>query len=270
MPDPELAKQGLLQLPVELLQLILARLLDPQSLACAIEASRTLYIIFKRNKPLIIGAVMERSVGAGILRDAKMAMGCNPPLLCTKLADQLSDLDEQMQEELDKYVVNFLRKDTETAGLGRQAWTLSDAIALSTFHAEVVLPLKDMFIQAASDLACCVMSERIKESLEVRPASYLEEERICRSLYRFELFRRLFGCFGWRSDEMIELAMMFFSGFSPCEIAQIGCIHDFLGRQITPGEHLFTLRHSGGCIRRLKLAYTISMCISSLPLSSIG
>lgn len=72
----------------------------------------------------------------------------------------------------------------------------------------------------------------------MRPVSNPEKERICRALYRFELFRRLFGYFAWWTDELMGLAMVFFTRLSPWEIAQLGCIHDFLGRQVIPSEQV--------------------------------
>jgi hypothetical protein len=114
--------------------------------------------------------------------------------------------------------------------LTRTSWALGDALALGDFHSEVILPLKDRFIQASSDPRSCAMAARIRKSLEVRPVSYLEQERICRALYRFEISRRLFGCFAWRPDELMEFTTTFFSKFAPREIAQLGWLYPRLSR----------------------------------------
>lgn len=241
MSELEDVKPGILQLPVELLQHILASLPDPRSLANAIQVSRTFYLAFKENEQNAIATVLECCVGTGVLPEAKLARDCDPPVLTTKLTDQPPDLDDdQLSEELNAYVMKFLRGEPRQSDLTRSRCTLSDALTLGNFHTDVILPLKARLIQASSDPASCIMSAKVKESLDVRSVSHLEEERISRALYRFELFRRLFGCFAWRTDELIGLATAFFSRFSPWEIAQIGCIHDFLCQQVIPGKQVFT------------------------------
>ncbi|KAL6366094.1 hypothetical protein LRP88_00190 [Fusarium phalaenopsidis] len=59
-----------------------------------------------------------------------------------------------------------------------------------------------------------------------------EWERIERVLYRFELFRKLFGRFHQSEGKLKPLAKSFFQKFAPWENAQLGCIHDFLAREV--------------------------------------
>lgn len=234
MSEPDDAERGILRLPVELLQDILVCLPDPRSLVRTIQASPAFYSSFKQNEQHIIATVLTNCIGTGVLREAQLTRDCVPPVLSTELAEEPLDLDKELQDKLDTYIVDFLRSWPIASDLTRTSWALGDALALGDFHSEVILPLKDRFIQASSDPRSCAMAARIRKSLEVRPVSYLEQERICRALYRFEIFRRLFGCFSWRTDELMDFTTIFFSEFTPWEIAQLGCIHDFLGRQITP------------------------------------
>lgn len=238
MSQIETEGRGILQLPVELLQNILTCLPDPRSLVRTIQASPTLLLSFKGNEQRIIAAVLTNCIGTGVLREVWLTRVCAPPVLSTKLVEQPIEVDEDedMQVQLDTYITEFLHDRMGAGDVTLTSWNLSDALALGYFHTEVILPLKDRFIEAASDGASCSMAARVKNSLRGRPASRLEEERICRSLYRFELFRRLFGCFSWRSDVLVDFMTMFFSKFAPWEIAQLGCIHDFLGGQIVPGK----------------------------------
>lgn len=240
MTQLEDVERGILKLPVELLQHILPCLSDPRSLVSAIQISRIFYPNFQENEQHIVATVLERCVGAGVLREAKPTRNCVPPVLSTKLTEQPPDLDDKLQEELNMCISRFLHDQPGKIDSNQSSCTLSDALALGNFHADVILPLKASFIQTSSDPKSCMMSAKVEESLSMRSASNLEEERICRALYRFELFRRLFGCFAWRTDELMDLATMFFSMFSPWEIAQIGCIHDFLGRQVIPGKKTST------------------------------
>lgn len=234
-------QRGILQLPVELLQQILACLPEPRSLFLATQTSRILYLIFKENDQHIITNVLTNCFGPGLLREAQLTRDCTPPVLSTRLSELSDDLDEELQYELNIYVARFLCSELGESNLTRSSWTLRDALAMHSFHADVILPLKNRFIQASSDPSSCAMSAVVNKSFEVRPVSELEAERICRTLYRFELFRRLFGCFAWRTDELMGSAMSFFSKFSPWEVAQLGCIHDFLSRQVAQGMFECTL-----------------------------
>lgn len=257
MSQPDDTERGILRLPVELLQDILACLPDPRSLVRTIQASPAFYSSFKQDEQHIVATVLTNCIGTGVLREAQLTRDCVPPVLSTELAEEPLDLDEELQDRLDTYIVDFLRSWPTASELTQTSWALRDALALGDFHSKVILPLKDKFIQASSDPKSCTMAARIRKSLEVRPVSYLEQERICRALYRFEIFRRLFGCFSWRTDELMEFTTMFFSKFAPWEIAQLGCIQDFLGRQITPGKTL-TASHR----RRIKISISLSLRFS--------
>ncbi|KAI1080236.1 hypothetical protein F5B20DRAFT_119647 [Whalleya microplaca] len=117
---------------------------------------------------------------------------------------------------------------------------MRDALMINDFHVQVVSKLAQRFIQA-----CVTNSESfclpLENSLRSRPISHLEEERITRALYRFELFRRLFGWFQHLEDEDIPrlhdslpYLAIFFSKFAPWENAQLACMNDFLAGEILP------------------------------------
>ncbi|ROV96851.1 hypothetical protein VPNG_09275 [Cytospora leucostoma] len=243
MSRPDSSKRGILRLPLELLQDILACLADPRSLVCAIKASRTLYYSFKGNEQHILTVIMANCIGAGVLREAQLTRDCTPPILSTRVTVDPDETpwdetpEEKLQDELWTYLADFdLRGFQEAGNSAPKSWAISDALALGNYHTEVVLPLKDRFIKAASDPASCTMAAKLRGGLEVRPVTRLEEERICRALYRFELFRRFYGCSSrlrWVAEQE-GIAVEFFLKFAPWEIAQLGCIHDFLCRQIIP------------------------------------
>ncbi|KAK7735632.1 hypothetical protein SLS53_007372 [Cytospora paraplurivora] len=232
------SQRGILRLPLELLQDILTCLADPRSLACAIQASRALYYSFKGNEQHILTAAMTNCIGAGVLREAQLARDCSPPILNTRVVGYPVDphkmVGEELEEEQRTYLAAFLLHNWPESGDSvRKSWAISDALALGKYHTEVILPLKDRFIKAASDPASCTMAAKLRKGLEVRSVTNLEEERICRALYRFELFRRVYGC-NSRLEWLAGVAQTFLHKFAPWEIAQLGCIHDFLGEQITP------------------------------------
>lgn len=239
MSRPDSSERGILRLPLELLQDILACLTDPRSLVCALQASPALYYSFKGNEQHILAAIMTNCIGAGVLREAQLTRDCTPPVLATRVAGYPADphkkVGEELEEELRMYLAAFLLRDwPEAGGSARKSWAISDALTLGNYHTEVILPLKDQFIKAASDPASCTMAAKLRKGLEVRPVTNLEEERICRALYLIELFRRVYGC-NSRLEWLGGVAQVFLHKFAPLEIAQLGCIHDFLSEQITPG-----------------------------------
>lgn len=232
------AKHGLLQMPVELLQQILVSLSEPRSIALVIQTSRILYLSFKEHEQHIISSALLNCFGTGgLLREAELTWDCILPVPAT-----------DFRRDPMAHVKRFLGVGLEGSHRGRSSWTLRDAWEIHSFHADVILPLKDLFIQASSDPELCAISAGVNKSLKTRPVSDLEAERICRTLYRFEMFRRLYGwldsSYGFRDDDLWDLSVAFFPRFAPWEIAQMGCIHDFLGHQVATGRSSLPFRYS--------------------------
>ncbi|POS79252.1 hypothetical protein DHEL01_v202342 [Diaporthe helianthi] len=224
-------KHGLLQTPVELLQQILASLPEPRSLVSAIRTSRLLYLSFKQHEQHIISSVLINCFGTGgVLREAELTLDCTPPVPRTD--------PRESQVDPIACVERFFGADLEGSHCRRSRWTLRDAWEIHSFHADVVVPLMDRLVQASSDPESCAVSAGLNQSLKTRPISNMETERICRALYRFEMFRRLYGWFDLsaRSHDgnLLQLCFAFCLKFAPWELVQMGCINDFLGQQVAP------------------------------------
>ncbi|UPK95544.1 hypothetical protein LCI18_006479 [Fusarium solani-melongenae] len=114
---------------------------------------------------------------------------------------------------------------------------MTEAFILNDFHVHAVSPLAGRFVIICTERY--EWQESLWESIQERPVSEAEWERIERVLYRFELFRRLFGRFHQSEGKLKPLAKSFFQKFAPWENAQLGCIHDFLAREVELEAHMF-------------------------------
>ncbi|KAM5351173.1 hypothetical protein ACJ41O_003896 [Fusarium nematophilum] len=217
--------------PLELWQSILAYLPDVPSLASAALSCRSLYTAFKSREHGLVQSVLVNCIGVANLPEALITQRCSPPLLSIHVERQnLPTGDEQMRQ-MREYVFNFVTH-LERPSLGSAEISLAEGLALGDFHVQTVSPLTQSFVEACSKRSG--WQRPLEESLQTRPLSRTERERIERALYRFEMFRRLFGCFGEEIDELLNFATTFFSKFAPWESAQLGCIHDFLARELLP------------------------------------
>ncbi|OTB13372.1 hypothetical protein K445DRAFT_14044 [Daldinia sp. EC12] len=219
-------------LPSELLNGILASLPDVKSLVSATSSCRAMYSTFKESESIILSSVLSNSLGVGILPIATMTYKCSPPFYSDNLAPYVLFHTLEQVETLETYISNFVTR-LEPPTPSSIKWTMRDAIAVENYHRQVVLKLTEKFIQACRAIPSPCLD--IGRSLQASPPSSSEKERIARSLYHFEIFRRLFGYLGKMQDrDLHKCAMTFFSKFAPWENAQLACIHDFLARQIVP------------------------------------
>ena len=237
----------LLTLPAEIQHCILASLIDVRSLASAALVCRAFYSTFKSDKESLIRDVLINCVGYNILPEALIAHQCSPPYLSVQVERAIILPEDRLElDRLHDYASEFLKRLKRPA-VTTIICTMRDAITISDFHLQVVSVLTQRFIQACARAAPIHLP--LEHSLRSRPASPSEEDRIARTLYRFETFRRLFGCFctnpehpvHWTDEEpLLHYTLIFFSKFAPWENAQLGCINDFLAREVMPGEFMIS------------------------------
>ena len=231
---------GLPNLPAEIQRSILASLPDPRSLALAALVCRALYSTFKADENSLIRDVLVNCVGFNTLPEALITHRCSPPYLSVR--DDELYVHRRWEPKLHLYVSDFLQS-LERPAITSIICTMRDAIKIGDFHSQVVSVLTQRFIQACARAAPSLPT--LEESLRWNPASPSERTRIARTLYRFETFRKLFGCF-WDSDRaLLHYSSIFFSKFAPWENAQLGCIHDFLAREVMPGEYTLSFCKGG-------------------------
>lgn len=151
-----------------------------------------------------------------------------------------------------RYIVEFLR-DLDRTSFEKTIISMTEAFTLNDFHVHTVSPLAERFVVICTERY--EWQEPLWESIEERPVSKTEWERIERVLYRFELFRKLFGRFHDSAAKLTPLVKFFFQNFAPWENAQLGCIHDFLAREVGQGmsHQLLSMTRSSPFLRSLQL-----------------
>jgi hypothetical protein len=222
------------RLPFELRHCILASLSDIPSLISAALSCRALYATLREGENIIAGHVLINSLGPSVLPEAVVTHRCSPPFCSVNVASATEFSSDEQVKVLKNYVSNFLGH-LERPVLSSTRWSMQDAVALDDYHHRVILKLAQRFIQACGRASSFRLE--IGNSLQSHPPSISEQARIVRSLYRFETFRRLFGCLGNMDNEILHLVIVFFSKFAPWENAQLACIHDFLAWQVRPGAY---------------------------------
>ncbi|KAI0013801.1 hypothetical protein F4779DRAFT_561416 [Xylariaceae sp. FL0662B] len=241
-------------LPIELRCCILAFLPDLQSLVSSTLTCHALHDALMARQTGIIQGVLINCIGLGSLPEAIIAHQCSPPYLGvhgdnTTWPAPANHLDgEQKQKQFD-YISKFLQR-LERPSVPSNTWTMRDALTLGNFHFQIVLPLTKKFTEAC---ARTISNFPIPlNGLSSRPMSRSEEDRIARAFYRFEMFRRLFGCFNKSVEAEVErFHQIFFFKFAPWENAQLGCIHDFLHNQISPAADAIV----GACADDLGISF---------------
>lgn len=233
MTDLEAGKQSLLRLPNELLEGILFCTPDATTLASVALSCRRMYEIFKRNEGNIVGNVLRACIGATVLPEALLTLQCTPPILNTDIVAEGDWRVEQVTAQTN-YVSHFCQ-NMRQARESRSKYRMGQAIALCDFHEQVVRPLQERFIASRTSSRSKLNFPKLRKSLDARPLSQLERERICRSLYRFEIYRKLYG-YSQSSYPLADRSDDFFLQYTGWELAQLGCIHDFLAHEVIPSE----------------------------------
>ncbi|KAI8963187.1 hypothetical protein F5Y11DRAFT_365344 [Daldinia sp. FL1419] len=219
-------------IPIEVCHRILVYLPDVTSLVSAALSCRALYETLKDGEHIIVRSVLINSFGLSVLPVATLAYKCSPPYLSTNPTFSPGYPSDRQVRLLKRYLFDFIGNLERPTPL-RTRLSLRDAIALDTYHHGVVSKLAQKFIKAcARTSSSCPLG--IKRSLRKLPFSTWEWDRVFRSLYHFEIFRKLFGCLGFMENDIKHLVMVFFAKFAPWENAQLATIHDFLADQVMP------------------------------------
>ncbi|RTE84294.1 hypothetical protein BHE90_001155 [Fusarium euwallaceae] len=219
----------LLAAPMEVHQHILASLSDIPSLAAAALSCRQLYAAFKNAEPALVRSVLINCIGAANLPEALITHRCSPPYPSSNHIElQPRPIHHRMDSQC-RYILKFL-EDLDRANFENTEISMTEAFFLDDFHIHTVLPLAQRFVVICTERY--EWQEPLWESIEELPVSQTEWERIERVLYRFELFRKLFGRFDRSEGKLMPFAKSFFQKFAPWENAQLGCIHDFLCREV--------------------------------------
>ena len=207
-------KSTLERMPVELKQKLLGFLPDLMSLRSTALTCSSFYQSFISAELLVTTSVLKNQVDLEVLPEAVAALAS-------------SYLQPWTRERIQEFVHDHL----DSRKSQPPSWTLSEALPLDSLHRHV------------QSFAAAFASETLTEKLGLDeldaipkyPPSSDEIYRIQRALYRFELYCNLFRDPKRTLFEIDEQMRLFLHKFSPWEIEQLGSIHDYLFRDISPG-----------------------------------
>lgn len=197
-------------LSIELKQKILSGIANIISLRAAALSCPALYSAFLSAETHIVTHVLFNEVDFGVLPEAIIAQEALRQEPCTE-----------------KLVQEFIARHLHERHLPPKRWSLCDAIRIAKLHA-CVSELALQFIAVVTTKSSII---------ESRSVTRAEICRIERALYQFELFCNLFRGFEDSDYSLLKrLFDTFFDKFSPWEIEQLACVHDYLVQIIYPGN----------------------------------
>ena len=214
---------SLTALTPELKCLIFTNLPDVTSAKSLALVSSSFYYTFLDAQSLILTQILQNEISTDLVQGACAAYKASKIPLWTKQA---------VEEFLDRYFKRFVHDNTPK-------WNLSEALHMSKVHTCV-----EFF---AAEFAALALSKNPSMRGSNAAPSSKELMRIKRILYRFELYCNLFrkpsydrmrrgerNCLIQPSPfGAEEQRKNFFDKFSPWENEQLGCIHDYLIKEIT-------------------------------------
>ncbi|KAI1288285.1 hypothetical protein F5Y03DRAFT_404932 [Xylaria venustula] len=202
------------RMPIELVRMILSSLSDVESLRAAVISCPVFYHAFRNAEKSITGDVLLNQIDVSVLPDAMAAR-------------ESSELfDPSKKEGPFEIVTGFITQTIRPRPTPPRSWSLIEALRLARVH-RCVERLTNQFAQVTLSTG--------RAACNTPPGITLQERhRIQRALYRFEVYRNLFGLkyirmffAAFLHDDNHPL-LKFFGSFAPWEIEQLGCVHDFL------------------------------------------
>lgn len=213
-------------LSVELVRLVLSALPDVASLRATISSCPVFYSAFLEAEAAITTRVLLKQINASVLPEAIAALESSR--LC------LNDDEESCDEGA---ILAFMDQNIRHRPVVPSSWSLLEALRVTQLHGPVG-ELAVSFVNEAVDKPPLNRSRSLSVACQ-------EVCRIERALYRFETYCNLFrGSLMLLGSPVLlmrlrfyrEQQRLFFTNFAPWENEQLGCIHDFLVRAVTPGQ----------------------------------
>ncbi|KJK79987.1 hypothetical protein H634G_04226 [Metarhizium anisopliae BRIP 53293] len=202
-------------LSVELLQMVLSELPDVSSLRAAALSCPLLYGVFLEADTTITTRVLLNQIDDSVLPEAELAF-------------LSSSLHHGPEPKYRHVVVDFITQNLRQRPTPPSSWSLQKALQLERLHL-CVSELTQKFVHTTLTTYPMTQSKCT--------ATRLERCRIERAFYRFELYCNLFRMLPEIGAELpirVEQNKLFFACFAPWENEQLGCIHDFLVRAVSP------------------------------------
>lgn len=206
-------------LSVELVRMILSALPDIATLQKTAISCPLFYHAFLEVEKFISTRIISSQVDHEVLPEAFAAIESSK---ARKIHSGTKHSDNK--EAVTVYIARNLRQRPEPPKL----WTLNEAVRLEKLHISVSWFANKFATEALA-----------KDPLNRTNAIATPQEisRIQRALYRFEIYCNLFRDINKKQSIFYpDQKTLFFSNFAPWEIEQLGSVHDFLARAVTPGE----------------------------------
>lgn len=201
-------------LPTEILQLILSRAPDAQTLQNLILSDPSFGRAFSAAQKLILNDVLVRQFRPRVLSDA------------------LATLSLTLCPPKDRHgVEEFLSQHKPNLQTAPKNWTLNDALNLHQIHENVEYFAND-FISSLSTHP--ITGDPLSEPIVLSSG---ERDRIYSTMYRFDLYCKLFSLSKLDSDERRK---MFLDKFSPWENEQMATIYEYLFGKLSIGMFEFS------------------------------
>ncbi|CAG9994012.1 unnamed protein product [Clonostachys byssicola] len=201
----------------ELIRAILCSVEGLDGLRCAILTCRLFYDVFSRTPSAIVHQVFFNELDTNHVRREAIAA-----LYASKLAlsnPTISLIQAFFQDHLEQ------RNEFDTQ------LTIEEAAGASRLHA-VVSSLAEEFSKTTL-LKLAAACRHDSHTLELLTS---EKARIMRALYMAEIFFNLFRTTSSNIPEAAQRQCMndFLVHFTPLEVEQLACVHDFLFRKVSP------------------------------------
>ncbi|KAI1347768.1 hypothetical protein F5Y01DRAFT_307292 [Xylaria sp. FL0043] len=202
-------------LSVELVCMILSALPDVESLQTAVLSCPLFYSAFRAAETSVTTHVLFSQIDASVLPEAMAAIE----------SSRLGAFKERCKRQRWDAARDFITRNLRKRPIPPDTWLLKRALPLGRLHS-CVEELAKQFAEATvsrGPAARCPLSTTNRERC-----------RIQRALYRFEIYCKLLCEADWERRIYHNQDILFFSNFSPWENEQLGCVHDFLVRAVSP------------------------------------
>ncbi|EPE31139.1 hypothetical protein GLAREA_04106 [Glarea lozoyensis ATCC 20868] len=235
---PAIADSSTMNLPVEVLVLVLKEISDVGSLWSFIRTSSHIYRIFQEQQASILPLVISREVGPQLMGEALAALRSSRLVSYDEPQGNNSWIPRRGPSKSEAFawimeyenVIN--REDVPPP-------STEDTLSLWDLHKDVKF-LADLYVGEALDIFDQAYIGQKPRDAKIRytlnDLSHIEQQRLFRPIYRVVIFRNLFGPYADpASDE--EQSEYFLCRFPSWQVEEISCVNDFIRDEILRKWH---------------------------------
>lgn len=209
-------------LPAELRIRILSDVPDLRTLRAVIHASPVYFAQYRSNRKSILAQALQAELGDELFVDVYAAFKSRSSKIGPRRGPNSN-------------VTDFLTLYHGWRCHGEERptphmFSLDDLRWMTWFYTRTVRPLAAHFVTWALDNSSARPAASILSDTAHGNMSRIENTRIIRAFYRFEIFCHLFGGTQFESSAFLGsyIQQLFFSEFEPWEVEEICCIYSFV------------------------------------------